>query len=289
MAKRIRKPAKKQPTPPKHRSFSQISQYLNCAKQYEFNYILRIPREGINLNFVFGKFGHKFIETVLNARLVGNDFTPKQIEECRMSTSIDMGKKIKTEIAKFNQKHPLQMVKAPIDEMRRQLELLLKQWCVDVLPEVNPIAIEQKIEIELAGETFLMYLDLVQELGNGENAILDWKFVKATKGDRAVKDSLQLSLYALASGINNVGFCSLVKPREGKESKWKPNVVIKRGYRSQSDIEFAKKIMEDAVRGINIGYFPRCSPENFLCTEAFCDFWLLCRGKDQVQSPDWMG
>lgn len=291
MTKKIRRVRKaRKPAPPSHRSFSQISKYMNCARQYKYYYIDKVPIEGVNLNFAVGKAGHNYIEEVLTARLKKKDMTPKDREECLMSHSIKMGKQIKSEILKAQEKDPLgPVIKAPISELRRQLEALLKKWNLDMLPEIDPVAVEQKLEIELAGETFLMYIDLIQQMNKNERAIIDWKFVKSTKGDRAVQDSLQLSLYALASGINNVGFCSLVKPREGKEKNWKPNVVVKRANRTNADIEFAKSTMEDAVEGIKIGYFPRCSPENFLCTSMYCDYWAICRGKDQPQSPSWMG
>lgn len=285
--RRVRKPAVSQT--PNHRSYSQISKYMNCAHQYKLYYIDQIPVVGVNLDFAIGKAGHSYIEQVLTARLSSKDFSPKQREECRMTHSVAMGKQIKEDLEKYNAAQQLgSKIKAPISELRRQLEMLIKQWDRDILPEIDPIAVEQKLKTEIGGEEFVMYIDLIQNMGKNEKALVDWKFTKSTKGDRAVKDSLQLSLYSFATNINNVGFCSLVKPRKGKEKNWKPSIVMKRAHRTKADITFAINTIKDAIKGIQLDYFPRCSPENFLCTIDYCDYWPICRGKDQPQEPDWM-
>jgi hypothetical protein len=293
-ARRVRKPAHRVRTPankatPGHRSFSQISKYLNCGHQYKLHYVDKIPIHGVNVNFAVGSHGHKYIEEVLSFRINGKDLTAKQREECLHSHSIAMGKEIKEKIEEFNKEllPGIVPLKAPVMQLRQILERLLKQWNLDVLPEIDPIAVEKRLEIEIDGETVLMFIDLIQRRNRGD-AILDWKFTKKAKGKRAASDSLQLSLYAMATGIMDVGFGALVKPQDGKESKWKPRIAIDRTIKTSADLEHAQNVFIDAMRGIRAGYFPKCSPENFLCGANWCDYWPICRGKNQPKEPDWM-
>jgi len=118
--------------------------------------------------------------------------------------------------------------------------------------------------------------------------VIDWKVTKKAKGSYAAKNSLQLSIYALACDVSIVGFGSWIRPMEGKENNWKPRIVLDTDFRSQGDYKWAEEVIRNTGQAIDVGVFPTCSPENFLCTEKFCPYWTICRGQHTAQqSPDW--
>jgi hypothetical protein len=178
-----------------------------------------------------------------------------------------------------------------VDEVLRQFDLLTQKWDVDLLPEIDPIGVEERIEMDIAGRKFLMFIDLIQQTERGKQ-VLDWKVTKKAKGQANTQASLQLSIYAHATQIHNVAFGSLIRATEGKENSWKPRVDIHHATRTSKDLDWAMDVLASTIEGIEAEYFPVCSPENFLCSEKYCDFWDMCRGKKtkiDVKVPSWFG
>lgn len=277
-------------------SFTQISVYLNCARKYKFNYVDRIPKIGVNIGMTLGKSLHGYMEEVLTARLCSADFTSKVRKEVLHECNDQMRTIIQDQIREYHvmleeQNQCLINLQADVDldQASDQFLALGEQWDKDILPELKPLAVEQKIEMDIGGAPFIMYIDLINQSERGKQ-IIDWKVTTKAKGEAAAKNSLQLSIYAMATDSPNVAFGSLIRPAEGKERNWKPRVELHHATRNSHDYKWAEEIVASAVEGIQAGVFPLCSTENFLCTEKFCDFWTICRGAEsetQVDKPSW--
>lgn len=295
--RRVRVPTSTKETKPQERrySFSQISLYQNCPRKYRYRYVDQIPTvPGVATWLSFGKKGHEYIEQILTARLQHTDLSGKIRNEIRKRIAQELKDDILEQIRVYHvaleEKHH-SLVKLPeidVDSIAYQLSELTIQWDTDVLPEIEPIAVEQELNITIGGAPFIMYIDLIHQSERGPE-ILDWKFTTKAKGQLAAHQSLQLSIYGLATRVYSVGFCALIRPVEGKEAKWKPRVQIDRAMRTDGEFQWAEQVVSDSIQAIRAGVFPVCSTENFLCNERFCDYWTICRGRIQttVDQPDW--
>ncbi len=155
---------------------------------------------------------------------------------------------------------------------------LTKLWDKEILPGLDPVAVEAEKWYEINGCKFVAYLDLINKYKNREE-ILDWKIVKKKKSDNEVNSMLQLSFYSLITDINNTGICSLTKTK-------KPAIHMVRSYNTDEDKIWCITVIRDLLKGINMRYFPLCSTENYLCNEKYCEYWDRCRGKVVVKKEN---
>jgi len=260
--------------PTGHLSFSQVDAYLNCPKKYEWRYIIKPPMIGGSPALLVGSQGHEAIAEMLELSMVGKRILPKVIIEKH-------GKMLAKDLRKLAKELE---VAIPVTELVSQHDRLLQEWVKDVLPEFKPTAVESKVECTIGGYPFLMYIDAIHD----ERRVIDWKFTGSAKNKYHLANSLQLSIYSIGTGLNEVGFGSLVKPKAGKEASWKPRVQLIHTTRTQAERDWATKVVKSTAESIRAGHFPLCGPENFLCTEKYCDYYPICRGKEKTPQPKWM-
>ena len=255
-------------------SFSQVDAYLNCPKKYEWRYIVKPPMVGGSPALLMGSQGHEAIAEMLEHVRDGKRVMPKIIIEKH-------SKKLRK---KLNQLARELDVQIPVTEHVRQHDMLLEQWVKDILPEFRPTAVEVKVETTIGGYPFLMYIDAIHD----NKRVLDWKFTGAAKNKYVLANSLQLSVYSIGTGLNEVGFGSLVKPKAGREASWTPKVVVNYTTRTQAERNWATQVVKSTAESIRSGHFPLCGPENFLCSDKYCDFFPICRGKERQATPSWL-
>lgn len=255
-------------------SFSQVDSYLNCPRKYEFRYIVKPPMIGGSPALAIGSQGHEAIAEMLELVRDGKHVTPSTIITKHSKRLAKKLRDLSTEL----------QVRLPIEVFLRQHDGLLNQWAMDVMPEFKPTAVESKIETTIGGYPFLMYIDAIH---NGKR-VFDWKFTKSAKNKYHLANSLQLSVYSIGTGLDEVGFGSLVKPKDGKEASWKPKVSMIYTTRTKAERQWATQVIKSTAESIRARHFPLCSPENFLCTDKYCDFYPICRGKDKQETPNWL-
>jgi hypothetical protein len=255
-------------------SFSQIDSYLNCPKKYEWRYLIKPPMIGGSPALLIGSRGHEAIAEMLELAMAGKRILPKVIIEKH-------GKLLAKDLRKLAKELE---VAIPVTELVSQHDRLLQEWVKDVLPEFKPTAVESKVECTIGGYPFLMYIDAIHD----GRRVIDWKFTGSAKNKYHLANSLQLSVYSIGTGLDEVGFGSLVKPKAGKEASWKPKVVMGYTTRNTEQRNWATRVVKSAAEGIRSRHFPLCSPENFLCTDKYCDFYPLCRGKEVAEDPTWL-
>ena len=241
-------------------SISQINTYIDCPRKYKFRYIDKIKSVG-NENLIIGSAHHSYFEAVLENRIMKMDLTPSQRDELR----IDICDKMVKDMKGLKQK-------IDITKNKKIFDLLTKKWDEEVLPGLDPLEVEKEYKYKVDGYDFILYVDLIN-VYDGRKEIIDWKVVGRSKNQRTVDNLLQLSFYALATGIEDVAICSLVKNLKN------PKIDFVRSTRGKAEQEWCESIINGAVRGINMEYFPYCSTENFLCCSDYCDHWDRCRGK----------
>lgn len=255
-------------------SFSQVDTYLSCPRKYEWHYFVKPEIVGGSPALLLGSSGHKVIADILEAKMAGKHINIKTITK---KHSQQLASELRTLANQLGE--PI-----PVTELCSQHDRLIEQWAKDVLPEFDPTAVESKVECTIGGYPFLMYIDAIHK----GKRVIDWKFVASAKSKYTLADSLQLSVYSIGTGLDEVGFGSLVKPRVGKEASWKPRVQVIHTMRTQAERDWAVEVVKSAADGIRKRHFPLCSPENFLCSDKYCEFYPICRGKGKAEDPSWL-
>lgn len=259
--------------PVDHLSHSSVEKYLTCPKSWEWQYLVR--PEGISTSearLVGSALHHQMAELLL-AKANRTSLTLEQAQA-------GLVEELESKLTNLLSIRPTAGF-IPSQEIKVAIELL-EEWHAKIYRNFHADAdkIEKKIEVEIAGYPFLGFIDAIDY--TEKEMVIDWKVTKSAKTQSNADTSLQLSTYAIATGIRNVGFCSLVKPRANAKN-WKPSVQLVTSTRVDHQLKWAEEVIAGVAEGIGRKAFPPCSPSAFLCNEKYCDFWFLCRGKGQQQ------
>lgn len=93
------------------------------------------------------------------------------------------------------------------------------------------------------------------------------------KGEAA--DSLQLELYAEVAGKPDVALDALIKP----SAKLPARIVRYEHTTTPASRNHAVTIASEVADDIREGRFRRTDPNNWWCSEGWCSYWGMCRGK----------
>lgn len=264
--------------PSNYLSYSQINLYGNCGERYRLKYVMgnRLPGSS---NMAHGRLMHKIIEEMLlHKRDIG--MPDKEFHHDLLSSNLDdYFEDVETWDPKIPDKELAETVS------RELLDIYYK----DRLPDANPRAVELKIDTILRGRIpFVGYIDLVEkspmDTGPTDDPLYDPLSVKSTDGIRdtkvtgrkygkaRVENSMQLTLYAHALDVEDVGFDLLVQK---KRSEFAPQ----RSVRGRQEKEHALDVVEGIAEAISAGVFLKTDPEHWMCSEKWCPFWDQCRGR----------
>lgn len=258
-------------------SVSQMNQYLKCGAAYEFRYIyeLEIAR---NSYMVQGSAIHRAAEGLHISMMDTAEIPPVEMV---LDMYADAHKELFTSdvVIEEEDKDLGTILDTGIKMTRTYWQGATGQLTdpdtKQPIRQVYPIAVERKIytplkPLERDPYPFLAIIDLEEPGG-----VADVK-TKRKKGSQAEADnSLQLSLYAAATGKPDVRLDQLIKPTKTLP----PRYVRTGGVRTAEEIQHAIEIGADVVDGIVAGYFPRSTPDAWWCTEKWCGYWDKCRGK----------
>jgi RecB family exonuclease len=242
-------------------SFSQIDAYLRCPQAYYRTYVLDGPR--INSAEAFeGTCMAKTLEEMGNRKLKGRKMVVARAVEWHKNYLVNH----LDDVNQWNDQKPADLVK-------RGDSFLKRFWKQEepLITKERLVAVEHGFEIELAGVPVRGVIDLLER-----NYCWDYK-VRSKNSMRYlnVDRSLQLSLYAVATGKEKVGYIVFVKD-DG-------SIVHKQSVR---DLSRTKKWLEFTVsqvaQGISKGAFMPCNPaDNFLCSSKWCPFFSECAGSKE--------
>ena len=246
--------------PKPYLSPSQINMYLRCPAQYKFRYIDQIvvpPKSAITK----GRCVHLGVE--YNFRQKIETFQDLAVGEVKEYTAAEFEKA--AEETEWEQGEDKGAIK---DETISLIEL----YHTEVAPEVQPVLVEEKVEVPLTDEYYL--LGIIDVLDT-DNYIRDIKTTGRTPAKSAVENSLQLTAYSLAHrelmGYEEAG----VKLDYLVQTKT-PKVVPLTAKRTERDIERLKKITAMVARAITDQIFYP-NPTGFMCNERNCGYWQLCQ------------
>lgn len=234
-------------------SFRQIDDYITCPLKYKYVHILRVPIMRHH-SVVYGNAIHKAILSFYQAKMQKRSFG---LEDLIKSFS-------------FSWMNEGFLSRAHEEQRFAQGKVTLSHFYEREKEKEVPTHIEQAFNFILGKDKIIGRWDRV-DLSEEGAVIVDFKtsdIVKKQKqADKRVKESLQLSIYALAySRIEG-------EVPSGVEFHFVDTGLVGKGRRSEEDLEKTRELIKQASRGIRAREFP-AKPEYSAC--KYCAYREVC-------------
>jgi putative RecB family exonuclease len=158
-------------------SVSKTKTFLQCKKQFEFNYIHKLPKKDWD-HHVFGKFCHKVLE----------EFHDQYLKGCLLPYNMVMTDSFKVAWAEYKDKMTPEMKKDCWTIIDKYLRFISKEKALNV------IAVEKRFELPIENIVLNGAIDRIQLDDDGVVHVADYKTVKNKKYLK--DDFFQLLTYA---------------------------------------------------------------------------------------------
>lgn len=236
-------------------SVSKTKTFLQCKKQFEFNYILKMPKKDRDYH-IFGKFCHRVLEW----------FHQQYVDGCLLPYNVVMTDAFKVAWAEFKEKMTPEMKKECWDIINGYLRLITQEKKDG--RALSVIAVEKRFDFQIADNLVLNgAIDRIQMDDDNVIHVADYK---STKNKKYLKnDFFQLLTYAYVivsedPSIKKVRASYILLRHDfeyvTKEFTKKEILEVKNQYQ-----EYAKQILAEKE------FAPTTSA---LCN--YCDFLQLC-------------
>lgn len=263
-------------------SVSQVTQFLKCGAAYEKRYVEDrvVPSNNFTIQ---GRAIHKAAETLHLSIIKRNQEAETVLTSEDEMVSIYSDSQDK----EMSEGDPLLIDEtnwgSVKDEGVRLTRIYRKGALGDftdpetgfpMLP-VKPVAAERIVKVLLTPEEsepipFLGVIDLEEA-----DAIADLKNKRKAATQADADNSIQLTLYAHILGKPDVRLDQLVKPTKTLGARY----IRRRSTRTNQEVKHALNVVKGVTEAIAAGNFMRTNPENWWCSEKWCPYWGLCRGK----------
>jgi hypothetical protein len=155
----------------------------------------------------------------------------------------------------------------------------------DAVPCISPVAAEKPFALKIGTVPFRGVIDLIDRIpGEYEleddpdqpppkvEVVSDLKTTTKLWAQQKLDQEPQLTFYAIAEDTDRVRVDFLLDQKSG--CKYAP----KRAIRDNHIKKILVEDVEEAAFFMKKGYFPRCDPTSWACTEKFCGYYKDCRG-----------
>lgn len=240
-------------------SVSQINKYLTCPKSYYYKYVEGLP-ESKSSSLLVGSSFHSVIEQA----------NKRKLEDGELINDEDIEKIYNKYWNENNEDIDWNEDEDPNEERERGITLA-KAYLSDIGKDLDPIGIEARFDIEVAGVPFMGYIDLIENNG----AIRDLKTAKKSPSKDTADKSIQLAAYALA-------YRELTGNKESSTSLdyavslKTPKIVRLETEITDTRIDRLKDTVWEVANGIEKEVFPR-NEAGFGC--SYCSFKDICKGE----------
>jgi hypothetical protein len=169
-----------------------------------------------------------------------------------------------------------------VDDGTKMLPLYYREFD----PIVEPVTVQQKIEIAVDGVPMLGYIDLVRKASDGHLITSDYKFT-SRRPTGAARSSLQLAYYHTANPdpTGHVELVGLVRTKT-------PQVVTDSHFVTPQDTNRLRMMIKQTWKQIQKMVFPFASPESewgssasSFCNAERCGYWSRCVGNPKGPEP----
>jgi CRISPR/Cas system-associated exonuclease Cas4 (RecB family) len=244
----------------KHLSFTQVSMYLKCPRQYELRYLhgLRLPASGA---MVQSRAWHETLERNYRQKISsGVDLALSEMEEyfvCRLEEAL-----ANEEIAFRDGETP--------DLLKEQGLAIVAAHHKVIAPKVSPSLVEEKFTISL-GDDFPYVLTGVWDVVEQDGTIVDNKAYGKAPTQAEVDENLQFTAYSLGYRVSQQKIeRGLRMDAVIKDSP--PRAMQLATRRTNADCRRLLKVIEDMARAISSGSLPP-NPHGWWCSPRFCGYW----------------
>lgn len=249
-----------------HLSPSQLGMYLRCPRQWEYRYVdgLKIPPASA---LTLGKSFHKAVET--NYRQKTESKTDLPVFDMTDCFSYDWHERVKAEEPVFNAERgetagKLLDVGVGLVTAQRQ----------EIAPKVQPVAVEETFEVAL-GDEFPYTLKGVVDGVTEDGVIFDNKTGARKIQQADVDKDIQLSAYSIGHRIRHQKRETALELHRVIKTKT-PGTQIIRTTRSDDDLKWFLRLLEQVAGGIQAGTFPP-NPTGWWCSPTSCGYYDICR------------
>jgi len=247
-----------------HFSWSRISKYLVCSLKYWWHYV-QGEKEPSNANLILGNSCHSTAEFDYSVKIatgsneplsVKQDFFLGVLKEAMTAPDVVLES---GETFESLSKLGLQMISA---------------HHIDRALRCRPLAVEKGLITRIPGveEPFLLFIDLIEAIGDNERGIIDLQTSKSKYQMHDAALSTQPALGSHATGIMNVGYDVLTK------SVSRPEYQPVHDTLEQSVRDYSLEKMARVVNAIKADVFIPPEPGEWPCTPS-CHYWKKCAGK----------
>ena len=273
-------------------SNSQVEMYLRCPMQYEFRYVKSMRRPP-SAAMSHGSGTHKALEVTHNHIVDHGEPASTAEVESAFSDTFD---KVLADIPEESRVED----GLNVHELKDVGLILVRIYNSKYAPAVRPSVgkdgvrgIEKRFEVLVAGVPMVGIIDLIDTNSDVSvsktekefmtlhgkeipailrTAIADFKTKSKSMSEAEVVGSLQLSLYSYVEQIPAVRIDQLLKLKT-------PKITRITTLRTAQDHAWMKNVVHGVARAITAGIFPPCDPTHWVCSEKWCGYWALCRGR----------
>ncbi|MBU0649471.1 ATP-dependent helicase, partial [Patescibacteria group bacterium] len=194
------KPAKIKYKLPAKFSFTRLVAFRTCPLQYKYAHILKIPVFGSG-NMSFGRSMHNTLERFFREWLTRRESEQAQLFGDKGNKETDESKPGLEELISIYDQEWISSWYEDENEMRKRKEsgkkALTRYWEVLSRDWPNALVVEQAFNLKLGDYILKGRIDRVDQLPNGNLAIVDYKTGKARR-ELASEDKEQLLIYQMA-------------------------------------------------------------------------------------------
>lgn len=249
-------------------SYSSVSTYLLCPRSWQFRYIDKVAVP-TSPNLIFGSAVHAAIEQYVIANRAGN-----VVQSAAEIFDADWPERVCRETIAWGDDDPDGMNRAGV-------ALLSAPEVVTTIDSLVPLlwhdrlAIEEKVTLRVPGLPIPVvgYVDLIAQDGvpcDFKTASRKWSADKA-------REETQPLFYLAA--LNQAGLPANWKFRHYVFVKGtKPTVQVFETERNATELFQLFQQIIDVYNAIKARVFP-CNTSTWKCSEKWCEYWHLCRGK----------
>lgn len=252
---------------------SGFNMFKKCPRQFEYAYVLQLIRPP-GISMVKGTAIHAGVE-VVHAHTI-NHGRPLGVREGiqTVSDTYDAEKDL-IEDATVPEKD------AGKDSAINNFKIYYKE----AVPLIDPVAVEKPFAKKIGNVPFRGVMDLIDRIPGDYTLeddpeepppkieiVSDLKTGKKMWSDQRVEHEPQLTFYAIVENTDRVRVDFLLDLKSGCKYKYR---------RALRDVNSKRLLVEDAEEVAHLikkGYFPRCDPTHWVCTEKFCGYYADCRG-----------
>lgn len=243
-------------------SYSRLSTFLKCPKQYEFKYIKNIiaPPSGAMMQ---SRVWHETLETNYRQKIK----TKKDLDIYEMVALYE--KKFKEAF-----KEDVVLNGQSYDDLLTQGIKITEIHHEFIAPHVQPVSIEQKFTVSL-GDEFPFNLLGIWDVIDEDGTIIDNKAYSKTPSQADVDSDLQLTLYALGYRLLNkknekgLRLDCVIKNKKLKTIQLSTSRTIEQ-------CRWMLKMIEGLVSAIETDIFYP-NPTGWHCSKQYCYYFDMCK------------